>query len=237
MVEPATEKAHAFVDDLDHPQLRAEDQHHLERVLRLRPGDLLTVADGAGGWRLCSFDSSTSGAELRAISAVRRDPAPTPALTIAFALIKGDRPELVVQKLTELGADRIIPFSAARSVVRWDGDKAARQHDRLVAIAREAAMQSRRTWLPIVEPLATFAQVAALPGAAMAQRGGGPPSLAHPVLLVGPEGGWAAEELATGLPHVDLGPNILRSETAAIGSIVVVAALRGGLVSPRGHAE
>jgi 16S rRNA (uracil1498-N3)-methyltransferase len=231
-VNPAAAEAHAFVDDLDHPQLRAEDRHHFERVLRLRPGAAITVSDGLGGWRPCSI-----GAELEARGPVHHDPAPTPALTIGFALVKGERPELIVQKVTELGADRVIPFVAARSVVRWDSDKAARQHERLVAIAREAAMQSRRTWLPAIEPLVPFAQVAALPGAALAQRGGGPPSLALPVLLVGPEGGWATEELAVGLPHVDLGPHVLRAETAAIGAIAVVAALRGGLVAPRGHAE
>src|SRR5207253_1264670 len=98
------------------------------------------------------------------------------------------------------------------------------------------AMQSRRTWLPAIEPLVSFTEVAALPGAALAQLGGSPPSLTFPVLLVGPEGGWAPEELATGLPHVDLGLNILRAETAAIAAIAVVAALRGGLVAPRGHA-
>ena len=231
-MNPAAAEAHAFVDDLDHPQLRVEDRHHFERVLRLRPGAAITVSDGLGGWRPCSV-----GAELQTSGPVEHDPAPTPALTIGFALVKGERPELIVQKLTELGADRVIPFVAARSVVRWDSDKAARQHERLITIAREAAMQSRRTWLPAIEPLVPFAVVAALPGAALAQRGGGPPSLALPVLLVGPEGGWAAEELAAGLPHVDLGPHVLRAETAAIGAIAVVAALRGGLVAPRGHAE
>jgi 16S rRNA (uracil1498-N3)-methyltransferase len=231
-MDPATAEAHAFVDDLDCPQLRAEDRHHLERVLRLRPGAEITVSDGFGGWRPC-----TVGAELETTGPVQHDPAPTPALTIGFALVKGGRPELIVQKLTELGADRIIPFTAARSVVRWDGDKAVRQHERLVTIAREAAMQSRRTRLPAVEPLVAFAEVAALPGAALAQRGGAPPSLALPVVLVGPEGGWAPEELATGLPHMDLGSHVLRAETAAIGAIAVVAALRGGLVAPRGHAE
>jgi 16S rRNA (uracil1498-N3)-methyltransferase len=238
MADPATAKAQAFVDDLDHPRLRPADWHHLERVLRVRPGDGITVSDGFGGRRPCVFHSSTRDEQvLDTTGPVTRDPAPTPALTIGFALVKGERPELVVQKLTELGADRVIPFAAARSVVRWDDAKAARQHERLVIVAREAAMQSRRTWLPVVEPLATFIEVSRLPGAALAQQGGAPPSLAHPVLLVGPEGGWSADELACGLPQVDLGPNVLRAETAAIAAIAIGVALRAGVVAARAHAE
>ena len=116
------------------------------------------------------------------------DPRPDPPITIAFALVKGERPELAVQKLTELGVDRIVPFVAERSVVRWDAAKADRQAARLRAIAREAAMQCRRRWLPEVAELATFAEAAALPGAALADRDGEPPTLARPVVLVGPGG-------------------------------------------------
>jgi 16S rRNA (uracil1498-N3)-methyltransferase len=222
-VEPAG-KAHVFVSDLDALELADDDDHHLARVLRLRSGDELTASDGAGRWRRCRF-----GTPLEPIGAIERDPAPQPELTVAFALVKGERPELVVQKLTEIGVDRIVPFVADRSVVQWDDDKAARNHPRLVTVAREAAMQSRRAWLPVVEPLATFDGLVLRAGAALTERGGQPPSLTHPVLLVGPEGGWSDREWAVGLPAVGLGPTVLRAETAAIVAGAALSGLRSAL--------
>jgi 16S rRNA (uracil1498-N3)-methyltransferase len=151
---------------------------------------------------------------------------------VAFALVKGDKPELAVQKLTELGVDRIVPFVAARSVVRWDGERAAKAQVRLAAVARAAAAQSHRPRLPVVEPLADLADLARRPGAARADRGGAPPSLEHPTVLVGPEGGWAPEERALGLPTVALGPTVLRAETASVTAGALLTALRAGLVGP-----
>ena len=222
-MEPAG-KAHAFVTDLDALELTDDDHHHLARVLRLRPGDELTVSDGAGRWRRCRF-----GAPLEPIGAIERDDALQPELTIAFALVKGERPEWVVQKLTEVGVDRIVPFIAERSVVHWDEAKAARNHTRLVTVAREAAMQSRRTWLPTVEPVAVFDDLAGRTGAALTDRGGDPPSLRHPVLLVGPEGGWSERERGAELPAVGLGPTVLRAETAAIVAGAALSGLRSAL--------
>ena len=115
-----------------------------------------------------------------------------PELGVAFALVKGDRPELAVQKLTELGIDVIVPFVAERSVVRWDAERAARHHERLTRIAREAAMQCRRAWLPAVEVVTDFAGVAARSRAAITTVGGQKLDLtSHRLLLVGPEGGWS----------------------------------------------
>ncbi|MEO7555941.1 MAG: RsmE family RNA methyltransferase [Acidimicrobiales bacterium] len=218
-------KAHAFVDDLGAPVLSVDDRHHLERVLRLRAGEELTVSDGRGGWRACRF-----GPELEPISAIAVDPAPEPPLALGFALVKGDKPEWVVQKLTELGVDRIVPFVAARSVVRWDDERSARAHERLTHIARQAAMQSRRTWLPTVEPVGAFALLAGAPGTALCERGGEPPTLATPTVLVGPEGGWAPEELASAHSTVTLGVTVLRAETAAVAAGALLAGLRAGVV-------
>jgi 16S rRNA (uracil1498-N3)-methyltransferase len=137
----------------------------------------------------------------------------------------------VVQKLTEVGADRIVPFVAERSVVRWSPDKVHRQAERFAVIAREAAMQSRRTHLPEVARLTDFDTVVTLPGAALADpRGAGPPSLALPTVLVGPEGGWSDRERTSGLPSVRLGVHTLRTETAAITAGALLGALRGRLV-------
>lgn len=217
--------AHVFVADVEAPALDPDDHHHLERVLRLRDGEAVTVADGAGRWRACTW----SAGRLDPAGEVTVDDRPVPAVTVAFALTKGDKPELVVQKLTEVGVDRIVPFVATRSVVRWDEAKAGRQVERLRRVAREAAMQSRRTFLPSVDGVARFADVAALPGACLADAGGAPPSLDRPTVLVGPEGGWSDEERAVGPPPMALGPHVLRAETAAIVAGALVVAIRSGL--------
>jgi 16S rRNA (uracil1498-N3)-methyltransferase len=222
---------HAFVADVDVPVLDLDDRHHLQRVVRLRAGDPLTVSDGAGRWRPCRF-----GDDLESTGPVVRQHLAAPAITIAFAPVKGDRPELVVQKLTELGVDRIILFWASRSVVRWDTDRTVRQIGRLRRVAREAAMQCRRCWLPVVEDPTTFDEVARLPGAVLAERDGWSPvgsaDAAPVVVLVGPEGGWTPEERATVPVHVGFGAQVLRAETAAITVAAVLGALRSGLVRP-----
>ncbi len=218
----------AFVADLELPVLSDDDQHHLSRVRRLRRGDPLVVADGRGRWRRARF----ADAELEVVSDVAVEPVAAPQVSVAFALAKGGRPELAVQKLTELGVDHLRPFVAARSVVRWDQVRAASGHARLERVAREAAMQSRRAALPVVHPVESFAEVAALPGACRADRGGAAPSLDRPLVLVGPEGGWDEGEREVDLPVVALGPGVLRAETAAIAAGVVLAALRAGLVAP-----
>lgn len=215
-----------FVDDLTAPELGDGDRHHLTRVLRVREGAALTIADGTGAWR-----TAVLGRDLEPSGPVVDPVHLAPALTIGFALVKGDKPELIVQKLTELGIDRIALFRSERSVVRWDEARAAKAIARLHAVARAAAMQSHRPTLPVIE-LASLASLAALPGAAMTDRSGAPPALDHPVLLVGPEGGWAPEERALGAPTVALGDNVLRAETAAVSAGALLAALRARLVSP-----
>jgi 16S rRNA (uracil1498-N3)-methyltransferase len=229
-VTPLTARAHAFVADLDRPRLADDDHHHLARVLRLAPGDAVTVGDGAGAWRPARVGP---GPDLVEVGPVARSARPGPPITVAFALVKGDRPELTVQKLTELGVDRLVPFVAGRSVVRWDPAKVDRQARRLADIARQAAMQSRRTWIPEVARVATFADAAALPGAAMADHDGDAPSLDRPTVLVGPEGGWSPDEAAAGLPRVRLAEHVLRAETAAITVGAILGALRDGLVHER----
>ena len=213
---------HVLVDDVDEPVLAGDDQHHLERVLRLRSGDPLTVGDGAGRWRPCRFSD-----EIEPVGGVVTVAAPNPVLAVGFAVLKGGRSETIVQKLTELGVDRIAPFVAGRSVVQWDGDKAARQVQRWRRVAREAVMQCRRLWLPEVEPVRAFGELD-LGGAAMAVSEGGALAAGENFLLVGPEGGWTDGELASVDRHVCLGPHIMRAETAAIAAAAVLAARRSG---------
>ena len=156
---------------------------------------------------------------------------------MGIALTKGARLEVAVQKLTELGVERILPFTAVRSVVRWDADGARRRLRRLQRVAREASMQSRRLHLPQVEPVTDFAAVASLPGAAMTEPGGVPPSLEHAILLIGPEGGWAPEELGQRLARVRLGPHVLRAETAAMAAGALLVGLRNRVVGPVRHPD
>jgi len=217
--------AHVFVADLDAPVLQPTDEHHLRRVLRLRDGDIVTASDGRGRWRRCRL-----GAPLVPLDEPVLDPRVEPPITIAFALVKGERPELVVQKLTEVGVDRIVPFTAARSVVRWDAAKAAHQHERFGTVARLAAMQSRRPWLPEIEPVTTFEDLAARPGVVLADASGEPPSLAGPFVAVGPEGGWSDEERRVLLPRVRLATTVLRAETAAIAAGVLLTSMRATIV-------
>ncbi|MGH9163912.1 MAG: RsmE family RNA methyltransferase, partial [Acidimicrobiales bacterium] len=206
---------HAFVADLDRPVLDPADQHHLARVLRLRPGQSVTVTDGTGAWQSCRW---TAAGGLVPDGEVVSEPAALPSLTVAFALTKGAKPEWAVQKLTELGVDRIVVFTAERSVVRWDAATAAGHLVRWRRVAREAAMQSRRVRLPRVDGVVRFADVAAELESvgALAEPDGGPPGLDRPALLVGPEGGWSGDELGCGLPTAGLGPGVLRAETAAV---------------------
>lgn len=218
-----------YVADLEAPVLDGDDHHHLARVRRIRDGDPLVLGDGAGRWR----PARMAGAAPAPDGDVRTAPHLAPAVGVAFALVKGAKPELVVQKLTELGVDRIVPFVAERSVVRWDAAKAGAAHERLRKVAREAAMQSRQAWVPEVDPVATFATIAQRDGAVLAERGGAAPSLARPFVLIGPEGGWAPEERGA-LEHVALSTGVLRAETAAIVAGSLLVALRAGVVGPGG---
>jgi 16S rRNA (uracil1498-N3)-methyltransferase len=216
-----------FIDDLDAPTLTADDHHHLSRVLRVRDGAPITISDGCGRWRSARFaESPEPNSSIHVVDVV------APPVTVAFALVKGGRPELVVQKLTELGVDVIVPFVAERSVVRWDHGRDARHHERLERVAREAAMQCRRVARPTIGEVGRFDDVVTLPGAAAAERHGVPPSLEHPTLLVGPEGGWSDQERERLSTTVGLGDLVLRAETAAIAGAAILTGLRSRLVAP-----
>jgi 16S rRNA (uracil1498-N3)-methyltransferase len=140
---------------------------------------------------------------------------------------------LTVQKLTELGINSIVPMLTERTVVRLDTGEAARRGERLRRVAREAAAQSRRVWLPAVADPIALAQVGeAWPGDyAMAEPGGCQLTASTQCVLVGPEGGWAPAELAGDRPTVGLGSGILRSETAAIAAGALLSSIRAGVVT------
>lgn len=238
----AAAASQVFVDDPGQPLLSDEDVHHLGRVLRLRDGEEVIAADGRGHWArtvwrgAATLEPLTNGAgiEIGGDGAVLSEARAEPALTVAFAPVKGERPEWVVQKLTELGIDRIVPLRSERSVVRWTGARGQASVEKLRRVAREAAAQCRRVWLPEVSDTVAFADLQALGGpgqVVLAQLSGDRPTLAQRVVAVGPEGGWSTEELASGLPTVGFGLSVLRAETAAVTAGALLASLRTGTVA------
>ena len=216
--------AHVFVDQLDSPTLGDDDQHHLGRVLRLRDGESVTASNGHGQWRACVWRDGA----LEVVGEVVASAPPSVRCAVAFTPVKGDRNEWAVQKLTEIGIDEVIILAPTQhSVVRWsDADKQLRK---LRVVAREAAMQSRRVWLPNIVGLAALHEVCAGDGAAVADPDGVALHAGVSLVVVGPEGGFAEEELPAGVPRVQLGDTILRAETATLVAATLLVARRASL--------
>jgi 16S rRNA (uracil1498-N3)-methyltransferase len=216
--------AHVFVDDIESLQLNDDDLHHLVRVLRIRESDEVSVGDGRGSWRMASI---AKDGVVRPTSEIERQPEPAWRVGVAFVPIKGEKPELVAQKLTEVGVDDIlIVASSQRQVVRWEEGRRERNTERLTKVVREASMQCRRTWLPslrVVDDLSELARA----GAAVAEPNGDDLVATDRVVVVGPEGGFTNEELAAFDRRVGLGDYVLRAETAAIVAGVKLTDLRG----------
>lgn len=202
--------AHVLVDDVESPVLDDDATHHVFRVLRVRPGESVTVTDGAGKWRACVAGDGA----LEPIDEVHQVQRRPNALTVGFAIPKQDRPEWIVQKLTELGVDRIVVLHAERSVVRWTDDRADRHLAKLCRVSAEALQQSRGVWLPAIEGPMPAAEL--LPSAAAAEPGAPSIRREHTTVAIGPEGGWAPSELAAAASKVSIGTTVLRVETAAI---------------------
>jgi 16S rRNA (uracil1498-N3)-methyltransferase len=173
------------------------------------------------------------------VTEVTESEAPAPSFTVVQALPKGDRGELAVEVLTEIGVGTIVPWAASRSVAVWKGERAEKSLAKWRSTAREAAKQARRWWFPEVVPLASTADVAArLSAAAVAvvlhEQAGTPlaavelPTQGEIAVVVGPEGGLAPEELAAfeaaGAVTVRLGAEVLRTSTAGIAAVSALLA-------------
>jgi 16S rRNA (uracil1498-N3)-methyltransferase len=225
--------------------LAAADARHAIRSLRLRPGDEFTSSDGEGGLARCRIvraERLLVEAEVVERSEV---PRPLPALTVVVAPPKGERLNWVVQKLSEVGADAIVLATTARSVRRWEGQRGARIAPRLVSVAREAAKQARRPFIPTVSGPIPWAE-AVVPDAVDGPEvvlweratAGLPSTLPNEppreiTLVIGPEGGIPEEDARAaeraGAALASLGPNVLRTETAAVAAAVVTLARYGRL--------
>lgn len=223
--------------------LEGSEARHAGVVQRRRSGERVDVVDGAGVRLRCVISAVEPGRLSLDVVERHEEPPPSVALVLVQALAKGDRDELAVEAATELGVDAVIPWQAARSVVVWRGDRAAKSRAKWVATVRRAAKQSRRAQIPEVEPAvdtgglaAVVRQVVADGGVALVLHERATTPLAQAVrsdatgdevsrdggtrvlVVVGPEGGIADEELAeltgAGATAVRLGPHVLRTSTA-----------------------
>lgn len=225
--------------------LTGDDANHISRALRMATGDHLTLCDGQG----TDYDSEIIAITAREVTARLLSSAPSagePDVRVVLfqGLPKGDKMELIVQKSVELGVSEIVPFAAARSVSRPDGASAAKKTLRWQKIADEAAGQCQRGALPAVHELVSFRQALTMAGECdrifLCYEGGGealrdlmtdkPGSIA---VFIGPEGGFAPEEVAAaeaaGGVRITLGPRILRTETAPMAALSVIMFATGNM--------
>jgi 16S rRNA (uracil1498-N3)-methyltransferase len=208
---------------------------------RLRVGERLTLTNGSGELALCEVLAAGRDRLRLQVLGRGREPAPALRVTLAQALLKGDRGELSVELAVEAGVDALVPWRADRCVARWDsGPRGAKALARWRHTAREAAKQSRRGWVPpVAEPVSTAEleqrcaaaagclvlhedAVEALPSVAL-------PATGELLLVVGPEGGITEAELATlaeaGGRPVRLGAGVLRSSSAGAVALGAIGAL------------
>lgn len=214
--------------------LAGDEGFHAATVRRIRPGEELLLGDGAGALARCRVEESGRDG-LRARVQDRWAVAPAqPPVTVVQALPKAERSELAIELATEAGADAFVAWQAARSVARWDGARIEKGLRRWRAVARAAAGQSRRAHIPPVEGVLSTAglvqrvadavtsgalvivlhESAAVPLAELPVR-----QASSVMLIVGPEGGVAPEEISAltdaGAAAVRLGPTVLRTSSAA----------------------
>lgn len=219
--------------------VEGDEAHHAVAVRRLRVGESVALTDGRG--TSVVGEVASTGKRVFTVTAVTVDavPAPEPSVTVVQALPKGERGELAVEVLTEVGVARIVPWAAARSVAVWKGERAEKSLARWRSTAREAAKQARRSWFPEVDPLASTAEVAALVAAAsltvvLHEEARLPlasldvPAAGPIVVVVGPEGGLTEEEVeafvAAGATSVRLGAEVLRTSTAGLAAVSALLA-------------
>ncbi|MFB7663841.1 16S rRNA (uracil(1498)-N(3))-methyltransferase [Kitasatospora sp. NPDC056138] len=207
---------------------------HAVAVKRLETGEAVTLADGLG----LGVDGTVTAVQGKdvlevTVEAVRREAEPAPRIVVVQALPKGDRGELAVETMTEVGVDVVVPWAAARCITQWKGDRGAKALAKWRATAREAGKQSRRLRFPEVRELMTTRQLAPLLGqaalaAVLHEEGAEPlasaqlPPGGDIVLIVGPEGGVSPDELAAfaeaGAKPYRLGSSVLRTSTAGVAA-------------------
>ncbi|MFK4064590.1 16S rRNA (uracil(1498)-N(3))-methyltransferase [Streptomyces sp. NPDC029674] len=223
---------------LDGPEGR-----HAVSVKRLHAGEDVVLTDGAGRWAQCVvLDTEGKDRLVVTLGAVAEEPAESPRITVVQALPKGDRGELAVETMTETGVDAVVPWTAARCITQWKGDRGLKALAKWRATAREAGKQSRRVRFPEIADAASTKQVAALLAdadfaAVLHEEGSEPlataelPAAGHIVLVVGPEGGVSPAELTAfaeaGARPYRLGRSVLRTSTAGTAATALLLGRTG----------
>lgn len=219
--------------------LDGDEGRHAVVVRRIREGEQVQLVDGAGAVAACTVVEVTKR-DLRAtVDSVDRVAPEEPRVTVVQAIPKGERADLAVEVLTEVGADVIVPWAAERCVGVWRADRAEKALAKWRATAREAAKQSRRAYIPEVTEQASTARVVELLEAAsvpvvLHEAASGPignlpiPGRGSIVVVVGPEGGISEAELAAfaevGAEPVRLGSSVLRTSTAGVAAVAALLA-------------
>lgn len=238
--------------------ISTDETHHLTHVLRMTPGDQAFVFDGCGREYKCTFRNIIDGRAHLDINEALSDVIESPVqVTLAQALAKGEKFDLIIQKATELGVSRINPLMTRYAAIKLDDQLITRRLERWRRISLEALKQcGRRRLVEIAAPLtlpqfldsearvldsearATLLLFSERGGVAIREALEGLPKSTPIVALIGPEGGWSEDELNLADQHgakpVSLGPRVLRTETAAVVAITLIQHLTGDL-SVRGH--
>lgn len=216
--------------------LEGDEAHHAVAVRRLTVGEPVMLCDGRGRRGTGEIVETGKRRMVVRVDELVREDRPTPRFTVVQALPKGDRGELAVEVLTEVGVDTVVPWAASRSVAVWRGPRAEKSHAKWAATAREAGKQARRSWFPEVAPLESTDQVCARIAAselAVVLHEDAvdplPSDIGQDVLVVvGPEGGISPDELAAftaaGARSVRLGAEVLRTSTAGIAAVSAMLA-------------
>jgi 16S rRNA (uracil1498-N3)-methyltransferase len=219
--------------------LDGSEGHHAATVRRLATGEQLGLTDGEGTLARCRVTSVDKRSLVAEVLEVATTPPESPRVVVVQAVPKGDRGELAVEMLTEVGVDVVVPWAASRSIARWKGDRADKALAKWRTAAREAAKQARRSWFPTVADLATTEDVVRLLSKAsvrvvLHETASGPladvpvPGRGEIVVVVGPEGGITDEELeafsAVGAEPLRMGSSVLRSSTAGVAAVAALLA-------------
>ena len=221
----------------DTVEVTGDEAHHAVAVRRLRVGESVLLTDGAGTTVVADVVTTGKRVFEAVVRELTRSAAPDPEFVVVQAIPKGDRGELAVEMLTEIGVATIVPWAADRSVAVWKGERAVKSLARWRSTAREAAKQSRRSWFPQVEELASTAEVALLIEAAtctvvLHEASSSPlsaldvPASGRILVVVGPEGGLTEDEVArftaAGATSVQLGSEVLRTSTAGVAAVAAL---------------
>ncbi|WP_328522326.1 16S rRNA (uracil(1498)-N(3))-methyltransferase [Kribbella sp. NBC_00359] len=227
-----------FAERLDGDELTLEgtEGRHAAVVRRIGPGERVRLTDGRGAWAEGPVVAAGKAGVTVAVDERGSVPAARPRVVVVQAVPKGERAELAVEMLTEVGADVIVPWNAERSQFRANPERIAKTLAKWQAWAFEASKQSRRSWFAEVAPIASTAEVAqlladaALPvvlheEATVPLAALDVPDDGDVVIVIGPEGGIAPDELtAFGVEPVRLGDTVLRTSTAGVAAAAALLA-------------